>query len=87
MTKQVTGYVDVKRLRKQAGYTQQELADRLGVIRKTVWNWESGTSQISLGNAEKLSQVFQISMDDLLRYRKEISRQDKQVKRRTDEQY
>ena len=33
---------EVKELRKKLGYTQQELADKIGVDRVTVAYWENG---------------------------------------------
>ncbi len=31
-------------LRKQKGYSQEQLADRLGIARQTVSKWENGVS-------------------------------------------
>lgn len=31
-------------LRKEKGYSQEQLADRLGIARQTVGKWESGVS-------------------------------------------
>lgn len=56
----------VKELRKQAGLTQQELADQLGVIRKTISNWERGTNRISPEHTENLARFFQVSVGYLL---------------------
>lgn len=36
---------NIKRLRKQAGMSQEELAIRLAVVRQTVSKWENGVSQ------------------------------------------
>ncbi|WP_449451884.1 helix-turn-helix transcriptional regulator, partial [Streptococcus suis] len=35
----------IKTLRKQAGLSQQELADNIGVLRETISNWERGASR------------------------------------------
>ena len=35
---------NLKTLRKQKGYTQEELAVRLNVVRQTVSKWEKGVS-------------------------------------------
>ncbi|WP_409373744.1 helix-turn-helix transcriptional regulator [Streptococcus suis] len=56
----------IKELRTQAGLTQQELASQLGVIRKTISNWERGNNTLSTDNAKKLSQFFRVSIDELL---------------------
>lgn len=56
----------VNELRKQAGLSQQALADQIGVMRKTISHWELGNHRISTDNAKKLSQFFQVSIDDLL---------------------
>lgn len=58
----------VKELRKRADFTQQELSDQLGVKRETVSNWETGKNHISLANIAKLSQLFQVPIENLLGY-------------------
>lgn len=58
----------VKELRKQADFTQQELSEQLGVKRETVSNWERGKNHISLANIAKLSQLFQVPIENLLGY-------------------
>lgn len=32
-------------LRKQKGYSQEQLADKLGIARQTISKWENGVSQ------------------------------------------
>lgn len=36
---------ELQRLRKQAGMSQEELGERLGVSRQTISKWENGVSQ------------------------------------------
>ena len=56
----------IRDLRKQSRLSQQSLADQIGVFRNTISNWETGYSQISLENAQKVAEFFQVSMDYLL---------------------
>ena len=54
-------------LRKKAGWAQEELAYQMGVSRQSVSKWESGTSIPDLERILKLSQVFGVSTDYLLK--------------------
>ncbi|WP_178305699.1 helix-turn-helix domain-containing protein [Streptococcus ruminantium] len=56
----------IKELRTQAGLTQQELASQLGVIRKTISNWERGANRISPEHTEHLAKLFKVSVSYLL---------------------
>ena len=54
-------------LRKKSGMSQEELADRLGVTRQAVSRWELGSTQPDAPNLLKLSDLFGVSIDWLLR--------------------
>ena len=54
-------------LRKKAGMSQEELADRLGVSRQAVSRWELGSTLPDAPNLLKLSDLFGVSIDWLLR--------------------
>lgn len=60
------GYFDMKwRLsacRVQAGYSQKELADLIGVSDKTVNFWETGRTAPNMDKAQLLSEVFRIPL-------------------------
>lgn len=51
----------IKILRQEVGLTQQELANHLGLNRQAISDWERGVTSISLKNAEKAGQFFQVS--------------------------
>lgn len=53
-------------LRRQHGWSQEDLAARLGVSRQSVSKWESGTSVPELERIIELSRIFGISTDALL---------------------
>ena len=57
---------NIQYLRKKRGLTQEALAEQVGVSRQTVAKWEAGESAPDLDAAGKLSQVFDVSLDDLV---------------------
>ena len=52
-------------MRKQAGLTQEALAERIGVARQTIAKWETGESVPDLETAGKLAAVLEVALDDL----------------------
>lgn len=54
-------------LRKKAGLSQEELAERLGVSRQSVSKWEGAQSTPDMGKVLKLADLFGVSTDYLLR--------------------
>lgn len=54
-------------LRKSSGYTQQEVADRLGVSNKTVSSWETGASCPDIALLPSIAELFGVTCDELLR--------------------
>lgn len=54
-------------LRKQNGWSQEELADRLDISRQSVSKWESGASMPELDKIIRLSEIFGVSTDYLLK--------------------
>ena len=57
----------IMELRKKNGWSQEELAYQLGVSRQSVSKWESGASIPDLDRILKLSQIFGVSTDYLLK--------------------
>lgn len=54
-------------LRKKAGMSQEELAEKLGVSRQSVSKWEMSQSTPDLNRILKMSEVFGVSTDYLLK--------------------
>ncbi|MBR3881798.1 MAG: helix-turn-helix transcriptional regulator [Clostridia bacterium] len=54
-------------LRKQKGWSQEELGYKLDVSRQTISKWESGQSSPEMEKLVKLSEIFEISLDDLIK--------------------
>lgn len=57
---------NIRKLRKQAGLTQEELAEKLEVARSTITQWETGWSSPRMGMIQKLSEAFGVAPAELL---------------------
>ncbi len=63
-------------LRKKYSYTQEKLANKVGVSRQTLSNWESDLTSPDLTQAKILSELFKISLDELCDNNLEITCKD-----------
>ena len=52
-------------LRKKANLSQEQLAEKVGVSRQTISKWELGETAPDIKQAQVLSQVFSVSLDEL----------------------
>ena len=57
-------------LRKIHGYSQDELAEKIGVTRQTLSKYETGESLPDIERCRRLAEVLDVSMDDLVTYEK-----------------
>ena len=57
---------NIRNLRKNRGLTQEELAIRLNVVRQTVSKWEKGLSVPDAEMLQKLADVLEVSVSQLL---------------------
>lgn len=56
----------LQELRRQKGFTQEELAAKLFVSRAAISKWESGRGYPGIDSLKAISRFFSISIDDLL---------------------
>ena len=54
-------------LRKARGYTQQDVADALGVSNKTVSSWETGASLPDISMIPSIAELYGVTCDEILR--------------------
>ena len=66
-------------LRKKNGWSQEELASQLGVSRQAVSKWESASSIPDLDKIIKMSNIFEVSTDYLLKDSIEEERENKEI--------
>lgn len=58
-------------MRKMKGFTQEEIAEKVGVTRQAVAKWEAGETVPDLDKCKMLAEVFEVSLDDLANYEPE----------------
>lgn len=57
----------IKRLRKEAGLSQQKVADAIGVSRVAVTKWESGQTQdMKRSSLSGMAKLFKVSVEELI---------------------
>ncbi len=56
----------LQKLRKENGYSQEELADKLGISRQAVSKWERAESSPDTDNLIILAKLYNVSLDELL---------------------
>jgi len=57
----------IKKLRTEANLSQEELAERIFVSRQTISNWENDRNYPDIKSLLLLSEVFQVSLDNLVK--------------------
>ena len=63
----------LKKERKEKGWSQEELAEKLFVSRQSVSKWENGLNYPSIEIIIKLSDLFGVTIDELLRSDEELT--------------
>ena len=62
--------------RREKGITQDELASYIGVSKASVSKWETGQSYPDVTFLPQLAAYFNISIDELMDYRPQMTRED-----------
>lgn len=57
---------NILKLRKKTNFSQEELAEKIGVTRQTISNWELGETSPNPEQLKLLSKTLNISIDELL---------------------
>lgn len=60
-------YNNLKLYRKQNGFTQEQIAEKLGVSRQAVANWERGDSLPDIESVLALADLYEMTVDCLVR--------------------
>ena len=65
----------IKHYRKNAGLSQEKMAEKIGVSRQAITKWETGTGTPDIANLMAVADLFQISVDELLSNEKSDKKQ------------
>ena len=63
----------IKKYRKEAGYTQEEMANRLGATTPAVNKWENGNSKPDIELLSPIARLLHISLDTLLSFQEKLT--------------
>ena len=66
----------LKSLRTKNGYSQEELAEALNVSRQAITKWESGKGLPDIQNLIAISDLFDVTLDSLMREEEELEMSD-----------
>lgn len=64
--------LQLKQARENSGYSQNEVATILHISRQSISKWENERAYPDLDNLIDLSNVYKVSLDDLIREKKEL---------------
>lgn len=57
----------IKKIRKESNLTQEELSEKLNVSRQAITKWETGEGIPDIENLKQISNLFNISIDELVK--------------------
>lgn len=57
---------NIVKLRQQNNMTQEDLAEKLGVSRQTIYKWETGVTYPDIDKAMDIAKLFHVSIDALM---------------------
>ena len=69
----------IKSIRQEHNLTQKELADRLGVTYQAVSKWENGKNAPDIAILQKISEEFDVNIDEILKGEKQPKQKKKLV--------
>lgn len=71
--------------RKKSGFSQEDVAERLGVSRQTISKWETDETLPDIRQAKKLAQLYHLSLDDLIEFDIDIKEIEQAIENTSDE--
>lgn len=57
---------NIKKFRTEKGLTQEEMAEKLGVTRQALSNWETEKTQPDIDTLQKIAQLLEVSVEEII---------------------
>lgn len=54
--------------RKKCGFSQEDVAEKLGVSRQTISKWETDETMPDIRQAKRLAELYHLSLDELIQF-------------------
>ena len=70
----------LQELRKEKGFTQEALAEKMGVARRTVSRWETGSNMPDLDILMELSDLYEVDLREILSGERKSEQMNKELK-------
>ena len=67
-------------LRKEKGLTQEQLAEQMGVARRTISRWETGSNMPDLDILVELSDLYEVDLREILNGERKSEQMNKELK-------
>ena len=77
----------IKKYRKERSLSQDALAEKVYVSRQTISNWENDKSYPDVNSLVLLSEVFEISLDQLIKVEEKAERNEERPVEQTARKY
>lgn len=71
--------------RKKTGLSQEEVAEKLGVSRKTISKWETKETIPDIYQAKQLSKLYSLTLDELINFDKDLQEIEQVIKNTNEE--
>lgn len=67
--------------RKKCGFSQEEVAEKLGVSRQTISKWETGETLPDIRQAKRLAGLYHLTLDELIDFDMDVQEVEEAIQR------
>ena len=71
--------------RKKTGFTQEDVAERLGVSRQTIGKWEADETLPDIRQSKRLATLYGVTLDELIAFDLDVAQVEEAIERSSEE--